>query len=239
MTDGQFSTLSLSHGQRKRLALLAACLEDRSFYVFDEWAADQDPHFKEIFYETLLLELKAKGKTIVVLSHDEKYYRVADRLIKLDYGQLVLTQDNAPRMPITPTETELPVLAEMFGLNHSTKTQIEALARRFDLQLVAYTRGPGGSLLYSEGEWSDQPGIPTDIKDTIGAGDSFTAALTVGCLRGFGLDEVNFLANEVASYVCSCSGAMPHCLPVYAKNFEGPQSPNSRKPARLPWRAPD
>jgi putative ATP-binding cassette transporter len=101
VTGGQFSTLSLSHGQRKRLALLAACLEDRSFYVFDEWAADQDPHFKEIFYETLLLELKAKGKTVVILSHDEKYYRVADRLIKLDYGQLVLTQANTPRLSIT------------------------------------------------------------------------------------------------------------------------------------------
>ena len=107
VSDGQFSTLSLSHGQRKRLALLAACLEDRNFYVFDEWAADQDPHFKEIFYETLLLELKAQDKTVVVLSHDEKYYRVADRIIKLDYGQLV-----SPHLPVTPTITqELPVSA--------------------------------------------------------------------------------------------------------------------------------
>lgn len=111
LKDGQFSTLSLSHGQRKRLALLVACLEDRSFYVFDEWAADQDPHFKEVFYETLLLELKAKGKTVVVLSHDEKYYRVADRLIKLDYGQIVFNQANAPAFSVTPTKTEeLPVL---------------------------------------------------------------------------------------------------------------------------------
>jgi len=76
--------------------LLTACLEDRAFYVFDEWAADQDPHFKEIFYETLLLELKAKGKTVVVLSHDEKYYHIADRIIKLDYGQLVFDQINEP-----------------------------------------------------------------------------------------------------------------------------------------------
>jgi|SRR5215213_607366 len=112
VNDGHFSTLALSHGQRKRLALLAACLEDRSIYVFDEWAADQDPHFKGIFYETLLLELKAKGKTIVVLSHDEKYYRVADRIIKLDYGQLVPTQPNSPRLPVTSTKTEeLPVLS--------------------------------------------------------------------------------------------------------------------------------
>jgi putative ATP-binding cassette transporter len=111
VNDGQFSTLSLSHGQRKRLALLAACLEDRTFYVFDEWAADQDPHFKKIFYESLLLELKAKGKTVLVLSHDEKYYRVADRIIKLDYGQLVYQQGTAPFLSITPTNTgELPGL---------------------------------------------------------------------------------------------------------------------------------
>lgn len=110
VTDGQFSTLSLSQGQRKRLALLAACLEDRSFYVFDEWAADQDPHFKEIFYKTLLLELRAKGKTIVVLSHDEKYYGLADRIIKLDYGQLVFDQANAPLLSITTNTEEAPVL---------------------------------------------------------------------------------------------------------------------------------
>ena len=111
VNKGQFSTLALSHGQRKRLALLAACLEDRSFYVFDEWAADQDPHFKEIFYETLLLELKAKGKTVVVLSHDEKYYRVADRIIKLDYGQLVFDRANAPVLSRTPA-LEVPVLTQ-------------------------------------------------------------------------------------------------------------------------------
>ena len=110
VNDGQFSTLSLSQGQRKRLALLAACLEDRSFYVFDEWAADQDPHFKEIFYKTLLLELRAKGKTIVVLSHDEKYYGLADRIIKLDYGQLVFDRANAPLLSITTNTEEVPVL---------------------------------------------------------------------------------------------------------------------------------
>jgi putative ATP-binding cassette transporter len=111
VNDGQFSTISLSHGQRKRLALLTACLEDRSFYLFDEWAADQDPHFKEIFYETLLLKLKAEGKTVVVLSHDEKYYPIADRIIKLDYGQLVFNQVNEPLLSLTPITTgELPVL---------------------------------------------------------------------------------------------------------------------------------
>ena len=87
--DGALSTLSLSQGQRKRLALLTAYLEDRPIYLFDEWAADQDPYFKEIFYLQLLPELKAKGKTVLVISHDDRYYYMADRIIKLDYGKLI------------------------------------------------------------------------------------------------------------------------------------------------------
>lgn len=88
VTDGVLSTTELSHGQRKRLALLTAYLEDRPFYVFDEWAADQDPFFKEIFYLRLLPELKVRGKTVLVISHDDRYFHVADRIIKLNYGKL-------------------------------------------------------------------------------------------------------------------------------------------------------
>lgn len=84
--DGVLSTINVSQGQRKRLALLTAYLEDRAIYLFDEWAADQDPVFKEIFYLQLLPELKARGKTVIVISHDDRYYHVADRIIKLDYG---------------------------------------------------------------------------------------------------------------------------------------------------------
>ncbi|HEV8581208.1 MAG TPA: cyclic peptide export ABC transporter [Thermoanaerobaculia bacterium] len=86
--EGVLSTLDLSQGQRKRLALLTAYLEDRPCYLFDEWAADQDPMFKEIFYLELLPELKARGKTVFVISHDDHYYHVADRVVKLDYGQV-------------------------------------------------------------------------------------------------------------------------------------------------------
>jgi putative pyoverdin transport system ATP-binding/permease protein len=86
--DGVLSTTNLSQGQRKRLALLTAYLENRSIYVFDEWAADQDPQFKEIFYYELLPNLKARGKTVIVISHDDHYYHVADRIIRLDYGNV-------------------------------------------------------------------------------------------------------------------------------------------------------
>lgn len=86
--DGRLSTTELSQGQRKRLALLTAFLEDRPICLFDEWAADQDPTFKKFFYLGLLPELKARGKTAVVISHDDHYYGVADRIVKLDYGRV-------------------------------------------------------------------------------------------------------------------------------------------------------
>ena len=86
---GTLSTTAMSQGQRKRLALLTAFLEDRSIYVFDEWAADQDPHYREIFYNLLLPGLAARGKTILVISHDDRYYHHGDRIVKLEYGRLM------------------------------------------------------------------------------------------------------------------------------------------------------
>lgn len=89
ITDGKFSTTSLSQGQRKRLALLTAFMEDRDIYLFDEWAADQDPVFKDTFYHQILGELKAREKTVIVISHDENFYHVADRIIKFEDGVIV------------------------------------------------------------------------------------------------------------------------------------------------------
>jgi putative ATP-binding cassette transporter len=93
---GVFSTTALSHGQRKRLALLTAYLEDRPFYVFDEWAADQDPYFREIFYSQLLPELKARRKTILVITHDDKYFHLAERFLKLDMGRIITDTNVEP-----------------------------------------------------------------------------------------------------------------------------------------------
>ena len=87
--DRTFSTLDLSQGQRKRLALITAYLEDRSIYVFDEWAADQDPQYKEVFYKTLLPDLRARGKTVIVITHDDRYFHLGNQVIKLDDGKIV------------------------------------------------------------------------------------------------------------------------------------------------------
>jgi putative ATP-binding cassette transporter len=87
-TDGLLSTLDLSQGQRKRLALVQSYVDDAEIFLFDEWAADQDSEFKEYFYRELLAELRRKGKTVIAITHDEKYFDCADRLIKLEQGRV-------------------------------------------------------------------------------------------------------------------------------------------------------
>jgi fructokinase len=106
-------------------------------------------------------------------------------------------------------DSERPVLAEMLGLRGSARQQIEQLARQHAQQLVCLTRGAQGSLLYAGGQWADDPGQTVAVKDTVGAGDAFTAALALGVLAGKPLEAINRRANQVARYVCSCEGATP------------------------------
>ena len=86
--DGGFSSIALSTGQRKRLALVVSYLEDKAIHVFDEVAADQDPSFRAYYYETLLPEMKRAGKTVLVVTHDDRYFHLADRVFTMDYGKL-------------------------------------------------------------------------------------------------------------------------------------------------------
>jgi putative pyoverdin transport system ATP-binding/permease protein len=109
--EGKFSTTALSQGQRKRLALLTSFLEDRRFYVFDEWAADQDPAFREMFYMQILPELKRRGKTVLAITHDDRYFRIADRVIKLEYGKLATIEEPA---------AQLGAIATAQSFNHSS-----------------------------------------------------------------------------------------------------------------------
>jgi len=87
--NGEFSSISLSSGQRKRLSLMKCFLEDSQIFLFDEWAADQDPEYKKIFYRILLPEMKKKGKIVIAITHDDNYFDVADQIIKMDMGRLV------------------------------------------------------------------------------------------------------------------------------------------------------
>jgi putative ATP-binding cassette transporter len=87
--NGRFTTTELSTGQRKRLALAVCLLEGKDILVFDEWAADQDPHFRKYFYEQVLRRLKAQGITIIAATHDDRYWHLADRVIRMEYGVAV------------------------------------------------------------------------------------------------------------------------------------------------------
>lgn len=112
------------------------------------------------------------------------------------------------------SEEELPVLADLLALQESSDTWLQVLIKRYDLAMAILSRGDKGSLLLTPDNYSEHPGIVTQVEDTIGAGDSFTAATIIGYLRGLPLDEINEQANRVAAYVCSQQGGMPH-LPEF------------------------
>jgi putative ATP-binding cassette transporter len=96
LSGRSFSTTGLSSGQKRRLALLSACLEDRPICIFDEWAANQDRRFKQMYYHELLPKLKAQGKALLIISHDEDYFEIADRVIRLHEGRLNLESVATP-----------------------------------------------------------------------------------------------------------------------------------------------
>lgn len=107
-------------------------------------------------------------------------------------------------------DAELPVMAHLLGLKATEdRAQLAELAERHALRLVIYTRGAQGSLLYDGRRWSEHSGIAVNVVDTVGAGDSLTAAVTLGFLMGWDLDTINDRANGIAAYVCSREGATP------------------------------
>jgi fructokinase len=131
-----------------------------------------------------------------------------------------LRQDKISTETVTPllnaanmfklNDDELPVLQDLFGLNGNTKEQLEQLQEKFDLNLIALTKGAKGSLLVSTQESVEfQPQQSIELVDTVGAGDAFTAALIVGVLEGLPLQQISKKANDLAAFVCTQQGAMP------------------------------
>ncbi len=146
------------------------------------------------------------------------------------YSKELIEQSLALANVLKVNETELPKLAEMFQLYGDEQGQIDELTRRFKLRVVAYTRGGRGSLLHSEGRWSDLPGLAIRVVDTVGAGDSFTAAMTLGLLAGWDLDEIHHRAREVAAYVCSQAGATPELPEALREPFSSAHfAPNATR----------
>ena len=126
------------------------------------------------------------------------------------YTQAVIEQSLQLANVVKINEPELATIAGMFSLaSADDRGRLLELVNRFNLQTIAYTRGEQGSLLYSQGQWSEHPGIHVTVADTVGAGDAFTAAMALGLLARWPLDEINRRAAEVAAYVCTQPGGMP------------------------------
>jgi fructokinase len=111
------------------------------------------------------------------------------------------------------SDEELPILAQLFSVEGSVLEQLQQLLQKFNLRLLAYTRGPDGSILVTANEIDDHPGCPGDAVNSVGAGDSFTATLCMGLLNKEPLSEINQHANQVAAFVCSQDGATPELPP--------------------------
>ena len=135
------------------------------------------------------------------------------------YSRQIIEESLALATVLKVNETELPKLAELFGLTGDTRAQIDQLVDRFQLRAVAYTRGEHGSVLRTEHEWSEHPGVATTVVDTVGAGDAFTAVMTMGLLSGWALDAVNAHANRVAAFVASNAGGTPALPPELVSPF--------------------
>ena len=123
-------------------------------------------------------------------------------------------------------DEELRRVSPMLGIHGETQQeQLAGLLDRYGLRLAACTRGGEGSLLFNGQSWSEHPGLETRISDTIGAGDSFTAALTLGLLKGWPLVQISEMANAVAAHVCSCTGATPPMPSDLAALFQAAGQP--------------
>jgi fructokinase len=111
-------------------------------------------------------------------------------------------------------DDELAVLRDIFGLPKSPEAALQTLLSRYQLDCIAFTQGAAGSMMMDANKMFYCPGIAVTVKDTVGAGDSFTATLVMGMLYGLPLEKINRLAGKVAAYVCSQAGATP-ALPDY------------------------
>jgi fructokinase len=152
----------------------------------------------------------------------EEAWRVFDLNLRQTYfSREVIERSLALANVLKLNEDELAVLAQLFAVPGGAKEQVEQLAGAYSLRVVALTRGPRGSLLFQGGRWSDYQPAPVAVVDTVGAGDAFTAALTLGLLGKMDIDEINRLANEVARYVCSQAGATPPLPAAFAEAIKG------------------
>jgi fructokinase len=147
--------------------------------------------------------------------------RVFDVNLRQDfYSHELLDASSQLVNVIKLNDAELPIVSRLLGFGGSPKEQMKAILEHYELRLIACTRGAEGSTLFNGVDWCDVPGIPAKVADTIGAGDSFTAAMTLGLLAGWNLEKLGTVANEIAAYVCSCAGGTPPLPPHLRAHFQ-------------------
>ena len=156
-------------------------------------------------------EVSRKSIHALVSVTEAKALRIFDVNLRPPFiARPVIESSLAVASVLKLNDAEVPVLGEIFGLpTASDEAFAAALAERFNLSVIACTRGARGSIIWTRDYISTHPGIPVQVRDTVGAGDAFTAALMLGLLRKRPLDEINQHANEVAAFVCSQPGATP------------------------------
>lgn len=149
--------------------------------------------------------------------------RIFDINLRLDfYSREVIEQSMHLSNVLKLNDEELAVLTEMFSLQGTVRQRIEWFVRTFGFKTVVLTSGPLGSLIHQEGRWSEVPPQPVQVVDTVGAGDAFAAALTMGLLSRMDLDEVHDVAAKIARYVCSQSGGTPPMPETFLAKFRLP-----------------
>lgn len=167
-----------------------------------------------ICFGTLAQRSSAAGKVIVeyIDSLPQQVLKICDLNLRQQFYSREIVEDSLTRADILKlSDEELQVLAAMFSLVGGDAPMLRELIRRYDLDLVVLTRGPLGCLLLDavHNIVVDLPGLPTQVIDTIGAGDSFTASVALGWLLGHPLQDIGQHANRLAAFVCSHRGAMP------------------------------
>jgi fructokinase len=142
---------------------------------------------------------------------------VLDINLRAPYWNASVIADSLPLANILKLNSdELPIVADLLSIGGTELDQLISIRQRFSLRLVALTRGAEGSLLLNDaGEFSEVPGQPIAIVDTVGAGDAFTAAITIGLLSGKSLRETHIWADRVAAFVCTQQGATPKFPPGF------------------------
>ncbi len=179
---------------------------------FDESLAKLAANSDAVCFGTLCQRNSESRQVIhAFLEHvPAKALRVYDINLRQNYYSEEIVQRSLEHANVLKlNEDELPILAKLLGLADDQEEQLRHLLNQFQLKMIALTRGPRGSLLLSADDRSDHPGIETPIKDTVGAGDSFTAAVVTGLLKGKSLEQINEAGNKLGTFVACESGATP------------------------------